>query len=58
MVKKWVRDAINPKHKGDFAAKAEKSDKSTLEYAVAKEDAPGKLGKQARLAESLIHMNK
>jgi hypothetical protein len=38
--------------KGAFTAKAEAAGKSVPEYAKEKAGAPGKLGKQARLAET------
>ena len=40
---------------GQFAAKATRAGMSTLAYAKQEEHAPGKLGKQARLAEVLMH---
>lgn len=48
--KNWMRDAVKPSRKGVFKAKAEKAGKSTKEYAEEKKNAPGKLGKEARLA--------
>lgn len=56
--KKWIQRAIDPKDKGTFAAKAKRAGESTAEFAREKSDAPGKLGKQARLAETLMKMNK
>lgn len=55
--KKWIAGAINPAHKGEFKAKAEAAGESTAEFAREKEHAPGKLGKQARLAESLMGLH-
>jgi len=55
MAKKWIKGAI--KHPGAFSAKAKAAGKSTAEYAREKEDAPGTLGKQARLAENLMAMH-
>lgn len=49
MAKKWMAAAFKGSH-GQFKAKAEKAGMSTREYAMKKEHAPGKLGKQARLA--------
>lgn len=49
--KKWMSKAFAGSH-GQFKAKAEKAGKSTAEFAREKEHAPGKLGKQARLAEA------
>jgi hypothetical protein len=40
---------------GQFAAKAKRAGMSTQAYASQEEHAPGKLGKQARLAEVLMH---
>lgn len=48
--------AATSKHKGLFAAKAAKAGESTSEYAREKEHAPGALGKEARLAETLGHL--
>lgn len=39
-------------HKGAFGAKAKKAGMSTSKFAKKEEHAPGKLGKQARLAET------
>ena len=49
--KKWMSKAFSNSH-GQFKAKAEKAGKSTAAFAREKENAPGKLGKQARLAEA------
>lgn len=54
---KFIKAAINPAHKGEFRKKAEKAGESTREFAEEKASAPGKLGKQARLAETLMSMN-
>jgi hypothetical protein len=50
MPKHWMKEAFANSH-GQFKAKAAAAGKSTAEYASEKSDAPGKLGKQARLAE-------
>lgn len=50
---KWIKKATANAH-GQFAAKAEKAGKSTAAFAAEKSDAPGKLGKQARLAQTLM----
>lgn len=47
--KKWMKAAFSNAH-GQFKAKAEKAGKSTAEYARANAHAPGRLGRQARLA--------
>jgi hypothetical protein len=39
--------------KGEFAAKAKAAGESTKEFAKEHEHSPGKLGKQARLAQTL-----
>lgn len=54
---KWISKAVS-KGKGAFKAKAEAAGKSTREYAAEKAGAPGKLGKEARLAETLMKMHK
>ena len=46
----WMKDAFANSH-GQFKAKAKAAGKTTAEFASEKEDAPGRLGKQARLAE-------
>jgi hypothetical protein len=56
--KKWIKGAINPKHKGAFRAKAEAAGKSTAEFAREHEHDSGTLGNQARLAETLMGMHK
>ena len=43
---------------GAFTAKAKKAGKSVHEYAEEKKDAPGRLGKQARLALTFEKMAK
>lgn len=50
MAKHWMKEAFAGSH-GQFKAKAEKAGKSTAEFAKEKSAAPGRLGKQARLAE-------
>jgi len=54
--KNWIQGAI--KSPGAFSAKAKSAGKSTAEFAKEKQGAPGKLGKQARLAETLMGINK
>jgi hypothetical protein len=48
--KKWMSKAFGNSH-GQFKAKAKRAGMSTSAFAKAKEHAPGKLGRQARLAE-------
>lgn len=56
MAKKWIKGAI--KHPGAFSAKAKAAGKSTREFAAEKAGASGTLGKQARLAQTLMGMHK
>lgn len=53
---KGLNEAVSHSH-GQFRAKAEAAGMSTAAYAKKEEDAPGKLGKQARLAETLMGMH-
>jgi hypothetical protein len=55
--KKWIQKAIPKSHKGEFAAKAKAAGETTREYAEAHKHDSGKLGAQARLAETLMGMN-
>lgn len=48
--RKWMKEAFAGSH-GQFKAKAKAAGKSTAEFAREKAHAPGRLGKQARLAE-------
>lgn len=54
--KNWIKKAI--KKPGSFGAAAKKAGESTAEYAGEKDDAPGKTGKRARLAETLMKLRK
>lgn len=54
--KRWVKSATSNAH-GQFRAKAEAAGKSTAEFAAEKAGAPGKLGKEARLASTLMGMS-
>jgi hypothetical protein len=54
--KKWIQKAVPESHKGIFTAKAERAGKGVQEYAREKQDAPGALGKQARLALTFAKM--
>jgi hypothetical protein len=54
---KWMKAAFANSH-GQFKAKAKAAGKSTAEYAAEKSDAPGLLGKQARLAQVGMHASK
>ena len=55
--KKWVQKAIMPENKGKFKAKAEAAGMTTREYAAKEKNAPGTLGKEARLATTLMGMS-
>jgi hypothetical protein len=57
MAKQWIKSATKGAH-GQFASKAKAAGKSTAEFAAEKADAPGALGKQARLAKTLMSMHK
>jgi hypothetical protein len=52
--KKWIKGAI--KRPGAFRAKAKAAGMSTRAYAQKMKDAPGRIGKQARLALTLMGM--
>ena len=56
MAKNWIKSAIRPGSKGKFAAKAAAAGESTAQYATENADAPGTLGKEARLARTLMHL--
>lgn len=56
MARNWIAGATSNAH-GQFRRKAEAAGESTAEFAKAKADAPGKTGKQARLAETLMGMS-
>lgn len=49
--KKWIQEAI--KEPGSFTAAAKRAGKTVAAFAEAKVGAPGKLGKRARLAQTL-----
>ncbi len=56
MAKKWIKKATAGAH-GQFRAKAEAAGETTRQYAEEKQNAPGVLGKQARLASTLMGMH-
>lgn len=58
MAKKWIKTAVPKARRGVFKAKAEAAGESTKQFAAEKKDAPGALGKQARLAQTLMGMGK
>jgi hypothetical protein len=55
--KDWIEKATS-KNKGSFSAAAKKAGESTAEYADEKASAGGKMGRRARLAQTLMSMNK
>ncbi len=54
---KWIAKATANSH-GQFRAKAKAAGMSTAAFANTKKGAPGKTGKQARLAMTLMNMHK
>lgn len=58
MMHKWIQKAVKPENRGIFKQKAEKAGKSTAEYADEKSSAPGKLGKEARFAKTMMNLKK
>lgn len=50
--KNWMKKAVPESHHGKFTEKAERAGKGVQEYAHEKADAPGALGKEARIAET------
>lgn len=54
---KWMAGATANAH-GQFARKAKRAGMSTLEFARKESHAPGKLGRQARLAKVLIRASR
>ena len=54
--KYWIERAI--KRPGTFKAQAQRAGETTAEFASEREDAKGKTGKRARLAEILLKMRK
>lgn len=57
MAKEWISKATEH-NKGKFSAAAKRAGKSTAEFAKEKAGAPGKLGREARLAKTLMSMHK
>ncbi len=54
----FISKAVPKKRRGVFKEKAQAAGKTTREFAAEKKDAPGALGKEARLASTLMGMNK
>lgn len=57
MAKNWIAAATS-KNKGKFGQKAKAAGMSTSAYAAKKRNAPGALGKEARLATTLMSFSK
>lgn len=55
--KNWIAKATS-QNKGSFSGAAKKAGESTAEYADEKAGAKGKMGKRARLAQTLMAMRK
>ena len=55
--KNWVKKAIPKAHRGKFREKAEAAGMSTAAYAEKEKGASGTLGKEARLAQTLMGMS-
>lgn len=58
MAKNWIKGAVKPGDKGKFKAKAEKAGESTAAFADEHAGDSGKLGREARLAKTLMSMHK
>lgn len=56
--KKWVQKAVPESRKGIFKEKAERAGKTTREFASEHAGDKGTLGKEARLAQTLMGMSK
>lgn len=56
--KNWIQKAVPESHKGEFAAKAKAAGETTREFAAEHAGDSGELGKQARLAKTLMSMGK
>lgn len=56
MARKWIAKATADAH-GQFAAKAKSAGMSTRAFATAHAGDSGRLGKQARLAQTLMGMH-
>ena len=55
--KKWIQKAVPKSHEGKFSEKAKASGMSTREYADKESSASGALGKEARLAKTLMRIH-
>lgn len=54
----FIKGAVKPENKGKFKAKAQAAGKATAAFAKQKASAPGVLGKEARLATTLMGLKK
>lgn len=54
----WVQKVVAEMDKGAFSEKAKRAGKTTTQYAQEKASAPGKIGRQARLARTFAKMRK
>lgn len=57
MVKKFIKEAVG-KNKGVFANKAKAHGETTKAYALENKGASGKLGKESRLALTLLKLSR
>jgi hypothetical protein len=55
--KKWIQKAVPESRKGVFKKKAEAAGKTTREFAAEHAGDKGTLGKEARLAQTLMREN-
>lgn len=56
--KNWIKQAVPKARRGVFKAKAQAAGESTAAFAKQHDGDKGTLGKQARLAETLMGMGK
>ncbi len=56
--KRWIQGALEGVKGHPFAAKAKAAGETTRQFAAEKADAPGKVGAEARLAQTLMGMHK
>lgn len=56
--KRWIQKAIPKSHEGKFSEKAKEAGMSTRTYADKEASAPGTLGREARLAKTLMGMHR
>jgi hypothetical protein len=56
--KNWIKSAVPKEHRGKFREKAEHAGETTKEFAKEHAGDSGTLGKEARLANTLMDMKK